>query len=66
MAGVLHLTPLIDWSAHIELYKCEDRYLNPTTVGYEAAAFWRYRGSYGADTCSKIERYPSSQWEYYT
>jgi hypothetical protein len=48
-----------------EWYLCDGRWLTPAAVGYEAAAFYRYRGMYGADQSNKIEYYPSWQWDYY-
>jgi hypothetical protein len=43
-------------------YDQDGRPMNPTAIGYEAAAFYRYRARLGADVTCKIELYPSSQW----
>lgn len=37
----------------------------PSAVGYEAAAFYRFRAPYGADQDKRIEWNPSWQWEGY-
>lgn len=39
-----------------------DRPMTPTAIGYEGAAFYRYRARLGAEFENKIELYPSSQW----
>ena len=46
-------------------YECEGRAMTPSNIGYEAAAFYRYRSRLGADVENKIEMYPSSQWGQY-
>lgn len=48
-----------------KIYLCENRPLTPTVVGYNAAAFYRYRAIYGAEVDNKIEQYPSDQWGLY-
>ncbi len=59
------LPPWDEWEASRQTYLCDGRWLTPTAVGHEAAAFWRYRGRFGADTSSKIEPDPSWQWGLY-
>lgn len=46
-------------------YDCEGRPMTPAAVGYEAAAFFRYRARFGADVDNHIEFYPSWQWKGY-
>ena len=36
--------------------------MTPPSIGYEAAAFYRYRARLGADVESKIEYWPDWQW----
>lgn len=43
-------------------YDLEGRPMGPRIIGYEAAAFYRYRARLGADVCNRIEAFPSSQW----
>lgn len=43
-------------------YDQDGRPMTPTAIGYEAAAFYRYRARLGSDVESKIEFYPSWQW----
>jgi len=43
-------------------YQCDGRPMTVTAIGYEAAAFYRYRARLGADVESKIEMLPTSQW----
>ena len=59
---VMDVLPKTDWGQHIAIYQHDGRPLTPTAIGYEAAAFWRYRGRFGADVDSAIEFHPSWQW----
>ena len=47
---------------HSPWYDQDGRPMTPTAIGYEAAAFYRYRARTGAADSKKIELYPSSQW----
>lgn len=38
---------------------------SPEVVGYNTAAFVRYRAVLGADVSTHIDLYPASQWEAY-